>query len=204
MASPFCKRLFGICYGLNISVILCIVNRSQDWILFPADAIITVSTYAVQERGKGMHRLYANEDITVFWNSDKCFHAKKCVTGCPEAFDITRKPWINIDNAPTQKVWQAVSKCPSGALTVTYNHDVEIRYAESENRSLALSKGQIIGECDYEVTAEGWEIYHTEVDKAYADKGIARRLVYTLLQEAERRKCKVIPVCSYAVKVLEE
>lgn len=28
-----------------------------------------------------MHRLYANDDISVFWDSDKCFHAKKCVTG---------------------------------------------------------------------------------------------------------------------------
>ena len=75
-----------------------------------------------------MHRLYANKDISVFWNSDKCFHAKKCVTGCPEAFDITRKPWINIDDAPTAKVWQAVSNCPSGALTVTYNHDVDVSF----------------------------------------------------------------------------
>ena len=85
-----------------------------------------------------MHRSYVNEDITVFWDSDKCFHAKKCVTGCPEVFDITKKPWINIDNAPTAKVWQTVSNCPSGALTITYNHDVEMVFDEQAKRSTAL------------------------------------------------------------------
>ena len=79
-----------------------------------------------------MHRLYSNDEISVFWDSDKCFHSKKCVTGCPDAFDITRKPWINIDDAPTAKVWKAVSACPSGALTITYNHDVKIRFEEDK------------------------------------------------------------------------
>ncbi len=150
-----------------------------------------------------MHRLYSNNEISVFWDSDKCFHSKKCVTGCPEAFDITRKPWINIDNAPTAKVWKAVSNCPSGALTITYNHDVEIRFEEAANRSVAYLGTDQIGECDYEVTSEGWVIYHTEVDDEYTGKGIAKRLVYAILEQADKKGINITATCSYARKVLE-
>ena len=149
-----------------------------------------------------MHRLYDNDEITVFWDSDRCFHAKKCVTGCPEAFDITKKPWINIDNAPTAKVWQAVSNCPSGALTVTYNHDVKVSFEMENHQSAAYHGVDRIGKCEFEETHEGWNIYHTEVDSEYGGRGIAKRLVYAVVQEADRKKVPVIPSCSYARKVL--
>ena len=151
-----------------------------------------------------MRRLYANNDISVFWNSDKCFHAKKCVTGCPEAFDITRKPWININDAPVAKVWQAVSNCPSGALTVTYNHDVDVSFDEENKRSVARAGGRQIGECDFDATTGGWCIYHTEVDDEFGGKGIAKRLVYAILEQADRKKTAVKATCSYAKKVIEE
>ena len=149
-----------------------------------------------------MHRLYENEDISVFWDSDKCRHAKECVNGCPEAFNIMRKPWIDISKAPTAKVWQAVSKCPSGALTCIYNHGVRIEYDKENSRSLAFVDDRIVGECDYEETQNGWIIYHTEVDEKYSGKGIAKRLVYRLIEQAERSKTEVSATCSYAVKVL--
>ncbi len=149
-----------------------------------------------------MHRLYENEDISVFWDSDKCRHAKRCVTGCPQAFDITKKPWINIDNAPTDKVWKAVTACPSGALTIVYNHEVQILFEEASQRSIAVCKGRQVGECDFEKRAEGWNIYHTEVAPDFQGKEIARRLVYRVIQEAERNKAAVIPTCSYAAKMI--
>ena len=51
-----------------------------------------------------MHRLYENEDLVVFWNSEKCFHAKKCVTGSPKTFNINRKPWINLERVDNKEV----------------------------------------------------------------------------------------------------
>ncbi len=149
-----------------------------------------------------MHRLYSNNDISVFWDSEKCFHAKRCVTLCPEAFDITRKPWINIDDAPTANVWKAVSECPSGALTITYNHDVTVSFDERGCRSVAYLGNERIGECDYEETGDGWVIYHTEVDEAYGGQGIAKRLVYAILEQADKHKIKVVATCSYAHKVI--
>ena len=106
-----------------------------------------------------MHRLYENGDISVFWDSDKCRHAKECVNGCPEAFNIM---------------------------------------------SIAFYSDKIIGECDYEENENGWVIYHTEVDEKYTGKGIAKRLVYKLIQEAERSNNAIDATCSYAAKILGE
>jgi uncharacterized Fe-S cluster protein YjdI len=149
-----------------------------------------------------MHRLYENSEITVFWDSDKCYHAKKCVTGCPEVFDIMRKPWIDLSRGSNADIWKAVSACPSGGLTITANHDVEVSFDEEHCRSVAMKDGQRIGECEYRDNGDSWSIVHTGVAPEYEGQGIAKRLVFKVTEEAERRKKGVIPVCSYAVKVL--
>ncbi len=151
-----------------------------------------------------MHRLYENNDISVFWNSDKCRHAKRCVTLSPSTFDITRRPWINLGIAPTAEIWKAVSECPTGALTCVYNHGISIVLDEDGHKSIALDGDTKVGECDYSVTSDGWEIYHTEVLPKYSEKGIAKRLVYRLLEAADKSGVKVIPTCSYAKKVMDK
>ena len=149
-----------------------------------------------------MHRLYEQCDIAVFWDSEKCRHAKMCVTGSPRTFDINRRPWIDLTKAPTAEVWQAVSACPSGALTCTYTHGIEIEFDREGNRSVAYDAGKQVGECDYDVTDSGWKIYHTEVLPEYEGKGIAKRLVYKIVEEAEKSGNTIIPVCSYAKQIL--
>ena len=149
-----------------------------------------------------MHRTYENNDIAVFWDSDKCFHAARCVGGSPKTFNPARKPWIDLSKADTAEIWKAVSSCPSGALTCLYKHETAVRFEEAGNRSIALDGEKKIGECDYQETDEGWVIYHTEVLPAYEGKGIAKRLVYRIVEEAERQKKAVIPTCSYAARIL--
>ena len=150
-----------------------------------------------------MHRTYENDDIAVFWDSDKCRHATKCVKGSPRTFDPGRRPWINMNQADTAEIWQAVSDCPSGALTCVYKHDIKVNYDEQNCQSIAFDGDEKIGECNYHETADGWVIYHTEVLPAYGGKGTAKRLVYKVVEEAERQNKAVIPTCLYALKVLE-
>lgn len=150
-----------------------------------------------------MHRLYETEDIVVFWDSEKCRHAKECRKGSPKTFDPMRRPWIDLTAAPTAEVWKAVSACPSGALTCVYPHGIEVVLDENGSRSVAYDGDKQISECDYDVTTNGWVIYHTEVDPAYGGKGIAKRLVYKIVEAAERAGTTVIPTCSYAAKVLD-
>ncbi len=151
-----------------------------------------------------MHRLYENQDISVFWNSDKCRHARRCVTGCPEVFDFTRKPWIDLSKDDTQNIWKAIKECPSGALDIVYNHDIIVKSDKDNHRSIALDKDMIIGECDYTEDDGSINIYHTEVNREYGGKGIAKRLVYKVFEEADRACKKITSTCSYAAKVLEE
>ena len=151
-----------------------------------------------------MHRLYKNEDLVVFWNSEKCFHAKKCVTGSSKTFNINKKPWINLEGADNKEVWLAIEKCPSGALSCLYRHNIDVVYDFENCRSVAFDGDKLVGECDYEVSDGGWNIYHTEVLSEYEGKGIAKRLVYKLLEESEKSKVSQEATCSYARKVIEE
>jgi len=149
-----------------------------------------------------MHRLYENEDITVFWDSDKCFHARRCISGSPMVFNFARKPWVDLSKGENPNIWKTVKLCPSGALDIVYNHGVRVEFDEEGSRSLALLDDRIVGECDFEDQGEAFRIYHTEVNPEFENKGIARRLVFKVAEAAEKRKKKLIPVCSYAAKVL--
>ena len=149
-----------------------------------------------------MHRLYENEEITVFWDSEKCRHEKKCVTGSPQVFEFGRRPWIDLKRGETAKIWQTVSSCPSGAVSIVYNHDVTLRLEEEGGRCLALQGDTVIGECDFADEGDCRNIYHTEVSPEHGGKGIAKRLVYKVTEAGERKGKKIIPICSYAAKVL--
>ena len=108
-----------------------------------------------------------------------------------------------MEAAPDPEIWQAVSKCPSGALSCVYNHDIRIDFDEAGCRSVAYDGDNEIGECCYQEEADTWTIVHTQVDPEYGGRGIARRLVYRVTEEGERRNKQIIPVCSYAKKVLQ-
>ncbi len=149
-----------------------------------------------------MHRIYENNDIVVFWNSEKCFHSKRCVTGSPLTFDPKRKPWIDLSLDKNSNIWQAIESCPSGALSCVYRHGIDVRMDADNLRSVAYDKGIEVGECDYSTEDSGISIYHTGVDPAYEGKGIAKRLVYSILEYAERNKTEVTATCSYAKKII--
>lgn len=150
-----------------------------------------------------MHRLYENEDIVVFWDSDKCIHSFICWKSCPDAFDPKRKPWVRLDVAKNADVWQTIDKCPSGALSVVYKHEIEVLFEKDRCRSVALDGESEIGECEYAIEGDKWCIYHTGVREGYEGKKIAKRLVFKVLEEAERNGVKIDASCSYAKKVIE-
>ena len=151
-----------------------------------------------------MHRLYENEDLVVFWNSDKCQHARKCVESSSKTFDFARRPWIDLSKADNPVIWQAIQKCPSGALGCVYKGEVEVKLDRDKSQSVACDRDKQVGECNYRVSGDEWEIYHTGVMPEYKDRGIAKRLVYKILEAAERNGAKVKATCSYAAKLLQE
>jgi len=68
-----------------------------------------------------LDKKYHNDDITVFWQPEKCQHSANCVRGLRAVFDPGRKPWIEMENGETEDIIRTVKNCPSGALSFEYN-----------------------------------------------------------------------------------
>lgn len=79
---------------------------------------------------------------------------------------------------------------------------IDYQFEPELHRSAAYDGGECIGECDYVVRGDSWAITHTEVNPAYGGQGIARQLVLMVAEAAQAQGITVIPICSYAVKVL--
>ena len=80
---------------------------------------------------------------------------------------------------------------------------IKIKYDEKNNKSIAYDDDKKIGECVYEDIDELWNIIHTEVDSSYQGKGIAKKLVECIIENAKKENKKLIASCSYAKIVLE-
>ncbi len=71
-----------------------------------------------------------------------------------------------------------------------------------QNKSVAYDGTRIIGECDFIENDNTWNIVHTEVSSEYQGKGIARKLVECVIENAKKSNKKIIADCSYAKKIL--
>ena len=77
---------------------------------------------------------------------------------------------------------------------------MQIVFEAEQPRSAAYDKEKRVAEI--EDTHGCWVITHTEVDPAYGGQGIARRLIEEIVAEARRAGKKIVPLCSYADKMM--
>ena len=81
---------------------------------------------------------------------------------------------------------------------------MKIVFEELNNRAVVFDNQTIIGECDYIIQGDIWNIVHTIVDSKYQGQGIARKLVECVIENAKKENKQVIADCSYAKKILEK
>ena len=88
--------------------------------------------------------------------------------------------------------------------TVTKDQDpIRIVFEEAEQQAAAYDGDKMIGECQYTVDRTGkWVIVHTGVRTEYNGRGIAKRLVECVIEAAREHGVKIIPVCSYAQRMM--
>jgi uncharacterized Fe-S cluster protein YjdI len=77
-------------------------------------------------------RDYSNEEIIVYWRPGKCVHATTCYRELIEVFNPRKRPWVNMQGAPTERIIEIVKKCPTDALTYRWIDD-EKNKAEAAN-----------------------------------------------------------------------
>ena len=81
---------------------------------------------------------------------------------------------------------------------------IEIKFEKENNKSVAYDNKTAIGECVFIEDGEYWNIVHTEVSRLYQGKGIARKLVEKVIENAKQYDKTVVADCSYAKKILEK
>jgi uncharacterized Fe-S cluster protein YjdI len=73
---------------------------------------------------KNITKTYTIDDLVVKWAPGKCIHAGICAHGLPSVFDPRKKPWVNVDGAQKEEIYNQVKKCPSGALSAQMDERV--------------------------------------------------------------------------------
>ena len=79
---------------------------------------------------------------------------------------------------------------------------MNILFDPEKSRSAAYDDETCIGIAEVKESEGRWIITHTEVDSAYGGQGIARRLIEEIIAEARHTGKKIVPVCSYAEKMM--
>lgn len=121
-----------------------------------------------------MELLHSNSKITVIWDSGKCIKAGKCDRQLPQVFNPYKRPWINLDGAPTEDIMRVIDTCPSGALS--YRLPGEKKSKTATIKIVKDGPYKISGECS--LVTEGGDSLETGNVFALCRCGTSRKMPF--------------------------
>ena len=86
--------------------------------------------------------------------------------------------------------------------SVESKEQINVVFEENCNRSAAYIDGKQIGECEISISGKAWTITHTGVRPEYGGKKKKKKLVLMVIETARAKDAKIIPLCSYAGKLM--
>jgi uncharacterized Fe-S cluster protein YjdI len=110
------------------------------------------------------NRKYSNGEITVFWYPRKCIHATTCYRELIEVFNPRKRPWVDMDGAPTREIIRVVDLCPTGALAYKYNDQIPNENILSNSKTLeteirVMEDGPLVVKGNFKLTGtDGQEL----------------------------------------------
>lgn len=80
-----------------------------------------------------------------------------------------------------------------------------MKFIQGKNRFIAVNEAQkTMGEITFSPAGEHlWIIDHTQVNDQFRGQKVGNQLVEHLASEARNRKKKILPLCPFAKKVIE-
>jgi uncharacterized Fe-S cluster protein YjdI len=66
---------------------------------------------------KGPIQEYKSDAIIVRFDPRICVHSGVCVRGLRAVFDVSKRPWVNVEGASAEAIAAQIRRCPSGALS---------------------------------------------------------------------------------------
>ncbi|MEQ9308190.1 MAG: CDGSH iron-sulfur domain-containing protein [Balneolaceae bacterium] len=95
---------------------------------------------------------YKNKDVEVTWDKKRCIHAKECVHGLPNVFDISKNPWIDPDNTTNLKdLKKVIEACPTGALHYNFTNNENSESPDNTNTLLIATDGPLYARGDIHI-----------------------------------------------------
>ncbi len=127
-------------------------------------------------------RQYSNGEITVYWKPSTCVHASYCYRELIEVFDPSRRPWVDMTGASTEKIIEVVNLCPTDALAWKWNDEEKNASVDSDQLNhIKFRRPDLVGMIEKAVGEESVSV------KVMVDGPIVLKGSFTLIEGGKEK-----------------